>query len=97
MWDKIWQRDHQDWDSLSEEIFQTLRKEVGDFKGKKILEAGSGSGRISLRMALEGAEITLLDYSLKALEVSRRNFLKKYGIEASFIQADLREKDSLSE
>ncbi|NLI91927.1 MAG: class I SAM-dependent methyltransferase [Peptococcaceae bacterium] len=91
IWDKIWQRDQQDWDSLSEEIYQTLRKEMGHVQGKKILEAGSGSGRISLRLALEGAEVTLLDYSPKALEISRNHF-NKYKIQAFFINADLTEK-----
>jgi SAM-dependent methyltransferase len=93
IWDKIWEKNQAewDWDCLSEEMVQTLKREIGDLRGKKILEAGSGSGRISLRLAKEGAEITLLDYSERALEVSRKYFSKN-KIQAVFIQADLTEK-----
>lgn len=88
VWDKIWQNEVAEWDNVSEEIYRVLKREIGDLKDKKILEAGSGSGRISLRLALEGAEVTLLDYSDKALEVSRKYFEDHDG-KATFLKADL--------
>ncbi len=91
IWDKIWEREQQDWDRLSEEIVRILKKEIACLQGKKILEAGSGSGRISLRLALSGAEITLLDYSAKALEISGGHF-HKYGLPVTLVNADLTEK-----
>lgn len=99
-WDKIWQNELERVDNnieeifndnLSKEIYLTIKREIGDVNGKKILEAGSGSGRISLRLALEGAEISLLDYSDKALEVSRKYF-EQYNCKAKYIKADLTNK-----
>ncbi|KXG44467.1 class I SAM-dependent methyltransferase [Tepidibacillus decaturensis] len=88
-WEKVWET-HKltDWDPLSEEIYQILKREVKDFKGKKILEAGSGSGRISLRLALEGAEVTLLDFSEKALEIAD-NYFSKFDMKGNYVLADL--------
>lgn len=88
LWDLIWSRDQLEWDDLSQEIYMTLKREIGSFQDKKILEAGSGSGRISLRLGLEGAQITLLDYSDKALEISQ-NLFAKYNVKASWVKADL--------
>ncbi|WHH58251.1 class I SAM-dependent methyltransferase [Petroclostridium sp. X23] len=88
IWDKIWQQELVEWDNLSAEIYRVLKREIGNFSGKRILDAGSGSGRISLRLALEGAEVTLLDYSDKALEVSQKYF-NQHGAAANFIKADL--------
>ncbi|SKC84197.1 class I SAM-dependent methyltransferase [Maledivibacter halophilus] len=99
-WDKIWQNElerlnsNSKWvfnDNLSKEIYLTLKREIGDIKGKKILEAGSGSGRISLKLALDGAHVYLLDYSDKALEVSKKYF-ERYNCEGEFIKADLTKK-----
>lgn len=44
---------------------------LDDVKGKKILEAGCGSGYASILLAQEGAEITLSDNSKLALEYSK--------------------------
>lgn len=43
---------------------------INSFKGYKILELGSGTGLLSLYMAKEGAEVTLLDSSESALTYS---------------------------
>ncbi|GAB6171934.1 hypothetical protein JCM15765_14120 [Paradesulfitobacterium aromaticivorans] len=90
LWDKIWQNPISEWDPLSEQIYHTIKQEVKALRGKKILEAGSGSGRISLKLALEGAEVSLLDYSDKALEAAQTLFAK-YQLPAKYIKADLRE------
>lgn len=89
-WDSIWSdRDgSNDWDYLSEVILNVLSAEAGDLAGKTVLEAGSGSGRISLRLAERAAGVTLLDYSATALEASRERFLRK-GLAASFVRADI--------
>jgi len=44
--------------------------DIQSFKGYKILEMGAGSGLLSLHMAREGAEATLLDCSKNALAYS---------------------------
>jgi SAM-dependent methyltransferase len=88
LWNTIWKEQPVEWDPLSEEIFLTMKKETGGFHGKRILEAGAGSGRISLRMAAEGADVTLLDYSDKALELCR-NLFERRQMTASYVNADL--------
>ena len=64
------------WDSLSQTIYDKIMEVSGGIQGKRILEAGSGTGKISLRLAAEHAEVTLVDYSENALFNSRSAFYK---------------------
>jgi len=43
-----------------------------EIKDKKILDVGAGTGRVSLPLALAGAQVTALDVSEKILEVLKR-------------------------
>ena len=43
-----------------------------EIKDKKILDVGAGTGRVSLPLALAGAQVTALDISEKILEVLKR-------------------------
>jgi len=74
-WSSYW-RSHSaraaEWDSLSHLIFLTLRRETGGFAGKAVLETGCGTGRISSRIAREGARVTCLDVAPEALELARQ-------------------------
>lgn len=92
VWDSIWS-DHRDdsldWDYLSEIILRVLEKEIGGVEGKLIMEAGSGSGRISLGLAKRFGKVSLLDYSLIALQTSRGLFNRNKLNNAS-LQADIR-------
>lgn len=63
-----------EWDAVSEVVFQAVRRHAGTVQGKTILEAGSGTGRISHRLAKAGGVVTLLDSSTKAIELSRQRF-----------------------
>ncbi len=49
--------------------FYEILLENYDFKGKKVLELGCGTGINSVLMALRGAKVTLLDSSREALEI----------------------------
>jgi len=90
VWDRIWSREPSyHWDALSLSIYDTICQVAGDLRGKRILEAGSGSGKISLCMAMDGAEMILADYSESALLQSRLAFRRK-GRSASFLQEDIR-------
>ena len=92
VWDSIWSdhlRGSFDWDYLSEVILRVLEKEIGVIKGNLILEAGSGSGRISMSLAMRSGNVALLDYSLVALKTSRGLF-KKNGLDNASFQGDIR-------
>ncbi len=49
-----------------------LLPNLGDLKGKKILDIGAGTGRLSLRLAEKGAEVTALDVSPEILKVLKK-------------------------
>ncbi|MDI6869878.1 MAG: methyltransferase domain-containing protein [Bacillota bacterium] len=86
VWDRVWTKyEIPAWDPLSENILGVLRREVGSFHGKKILEPGCGSGRISLRLAQEGAEVTLLDASPEALRLCT-SFFAAAGVKGTFTE-----------
>lgn len=70
-------------------IYDTICRLAGELKGKRILEAGSGSGKISLCMAMDGAETILADYSEHALKQSRLAYRRK-ARNAAFLQEDIR-------
>lgn len=60
--------------------FRIIKREIGNFEAKKVLEIGGGSGKTSLIMALLGASVTIVDINESALDFSRR-IAKQYGIE----------------
>ncbi|MFZ5942982.1 MAG: class I SAM-dependent methyltransferase [Bacillota bacterium] len=89
IWDDIWAKGIEiTWDDLSEEIFNCLVNETQGFKEKTIIEAGSGTGRISLRMASEGASVILVDYSEKAL-INAKDLFSKINEKGQFVLADI--------
>lgn len=45
---------------------------LGSVEGKKVLDVGAGTGRLSLGLAAAGAKITALDVSFEMLEVLKR-------------------------
>lgn len=89
-WDRFWK------DKISSKEFSELdywfQKKVyarmhnyflsilGDVNGKKILEAGCGSGYANILLLQEGACCTLMDSSELALEYSK-NLFKKIGVD----------------
>jgi len=71
------------WKRIKEKVLQ----EFGSFKGLKIIEIGAGIGTVSLLFAMEGADVTVLDYSKKAIDSSKLLFKRKKQV-ANFIQMD---------
>ncbi|WP_246239636.1 glycosyltransferase [Paenibacillus anseongensis] len=90
VWDQLWSREiSYQWDPLSEVIFNFLIEKIGPLRDQQICEAGSGTGKISLRLAMDGAAVTLVDYSAQALEQSRMAFKQK-DQQGEFVLADIR-------
>lgn len=89
IWDRLWSHEvSYDWDSLSQTIYEKIVQITGEVQGKEIVEAGSGTGKISLRLAAERAKVTLVDYSQNALENSRSAF-HQTNLPATFILSDI--------
>lgn len=68
-------------------FYEKLLKDY-NFKGKKILEFGCGTGINTTIMGLHGAKITLVDFSKEALKLAKKN-LDAMGIDAELIRADI--------
>jgi SAM-dependent methyltransferase len=60
--------------------------------GERVLDLACGSGRHSLELRRRGFEVVGVDISPELLEIARRD-AEKEGLEASFVEADLRELD----
>ncbi len=54
--------------------FQSILSMMGDLKGKKILDAGSGSGRFTAKIAGLGAECIGIDGSEELVKLSKNNY-----------------------
>jgi ubiquinone/menaquinone biosynthesis C-methylase UbiE len=67
---------------------QIVLSELGNLQGKKILDAGCGTGLNSLALARRGAEVTLLDISPQALQIAGTYF-KELGLQARLIEGSI--------
>jgi 2-polyprenyl-3-methyl-5-hydroxy-6-metoxy-1,4-benzoquinol methylase len=87
------------WDSIGSASFQKGREPYVwkyyekvlpgyDFRGKRVLEFGCGTGVNSVIMAMRGARLTLVDTSQKALDIVRGN-MDRLGIDAELVRADV--------
>ncbi len=67
-WEEFWEKDKKvdDIYPTSDTIVSNL-KEVMDIKDKKILEVGAGTGRDSVKLSVDGADVTVIDYADNAL------------------------------
>lgn len=89
IWENLWSRPvSYEWDTVSQTVYEQIIRHSGTIEGLQLAEAGSGTGKISLRLAQEGANITLIDYSEQALANSREAF-DEAGLAASYIHADI--------
>mgnify|MGYP000055981928 CR=1 FL=1 len=54
------------------DMYACVLDKLGDYRGKKILDYGAGTGQIGVFFALTGAEVRGFDVSAKAVEVANR-------------------------
>ncbi|MGE5404943.1 MAG: class I SAM-dependent methyltransferase [Candidatus Saccharibacteria bacterium] len=86
LWNRLWEeRQHEDWDPVSQQIYETIINECGNLYGKNVLETGSGSGRISLRLAESGANVIMVDFSEEAIRQSQASFQKRFQAGRFFV------------
>jgi ubiquinone/menaquinone biosynthesis C-methylase UbiE len=75
-WEDIWKKiKFEKWDEGSENIYQILCKETVGMKTRLLLEAGSGTGRISCKLKEIGkGDVVLLDVSKTAIQIAEKVF-----------------------
>lgn len=76
-WDRFWTRER----NIDEVYHNDDRipfnlRQVIDLRGKKVLEVGAGTGRDSLELRRDGAEIYILDYVRSSLTIVNQVFQK---------------------
>jgi SAM-dependent methyltransferase len=89
-WGRFWQKGQAwgEWDEVSQAQYDALKALFPEPASLRVLEAGSGTGRVSLRLAKEGAQVTLLDLSEEALHLSRR-LMTAWGVSAATVVGSL--------
>ncbi|MGK7876195.1 MAG: class I SAM-dependent methyltransferase [Xenococcaceae cyanobacterium] len=97
LWNRVWSQSSQEesdrefWEWVNREstgvrgtkIQNYIRTHLGDLRGLKTIEVGSGPGIYSFIFARLGAQVTLLDYSDRALSLAKQRF-EAAGLSATF-------------
>ena len=63
---------------------------LGKIEGQKILDAGCGVGRNTIKLVKRGAEVTGVDFSDKMLDICKEK-LEERDLEAELVNSDLKE------
>jgi ubiquinone/menaquinone biosynthesis C-methylase UbiE len=92
VWLRIWKTTNFNeipaWDEGCKLVFGLLQSLLSNgFRNKRMLEAGSGTGRISLRLSRAGANVLLLDISRVTIKFSKDVF-KSLGLDGDFVVGD---------
>lgn len=93
LWDAVWKQttDTEQISIIEKEalsirwarIQDAVRSRFGSFAGLKVVELGAGLATVSILMARAGAEITIIDYSTRAL-ARCRSILDNLGVHADY-------------
>jgi len=86
-WDEYWgvYNSSAEWDDQSEIIYRFIRREYTQDR-MRVLEVGSGTGRISATIGRDGHDVYLVDMSPNAFRISRDIF-SRLGQAGRFIRA----------
>lgn len=63
---------------------------IGDAEGKRVLDAGCGSGYYSILLAKRGATVTGIDISEKMIELAKKNAVKA-SVKCQFFVCDMQD------
>lgn len=86
-WDKIWKEvPIPDWeqDFISQVVYHAVKNETDGSRKSAMLEAGCGTGRISIKLSNSTTKVTLLDSSMAALGLARQ-FTSRENKNISFV------------
>ncbi len=67
---------------------------LGDVRGLKVLDLGSGAGQSGIALAKRGAQITCYDISEKQLEIGRK-YAGEDRVTVTFVQGDMQDLGAL--
>jgi 2-polyprenyl-3-methyl-5-hydroxy-6-metoxy-1,4-benzoquinol methylase len=67
--------------------FYSLLLDGFDFKGKKVLEIGCGTGINTVQMGMRGAKVSFLDTSKEALDIVKKT-MDKFSVQGELIEGD---------
>lgn len=68
-----------EWRVVDEALLTYLETLIGGFKGKKILDLGSGPGQYAIAFAIRGADVTCHDISQNYLGIARQKAIE-FGV-----------------
>lgn len=80
------------WTERTEQEVDRALKMLRPEGGERVLDLACGSGRHSIELARRGFSVVGADISAELIEIARRD-AEQAGVEAEFIEADLRELD----
>jgi SAM-dependent methyltransferase len=80
--------------NLTWAYFDTIRKELGTVRGKRILVCGCGRGLTAINLAALGAEVTAFDLSEEAIFICRRR-ASNHHVAATFLVSAFEELPDL--
>src|SRR3990167_9071929 len=74
---KFWKKYFEVYDFLNvlepyQKLLGAFTDELGDIHGKKILDAGTGTGNLALLLEKRGAKVVGLDFSKEGLEIFKK-------------------------
>jgi 2-polyprenyl-3-methyl-5-hydroxy-6-metoxy-1,4-benzoquinol methylase len=75
-WRQYWKAQHKipEWDFMSQIVYESLRHHMPDPKLLDVCEVGCGTGRISLRLARDGARVSAIDIVPEAVAMTQNLF-----------------------
>ncbi len=63
-----------------------------DFRGKRVIEMGCGTGINTILMAKRGARVTFMDFTRDSLDIVRRN-MEREGVDGELVLGDILDSD----
>jgi 2-polyprenyl-3-methyl-5-hydroxy-6-metoxy-1,4-benzoquinol methylase len=75
-WKQYWkeQRDIPEWDFMSQIVYEAIKRNAPEARALEMCEVGCGTGRISLRLAQQGAVVSGIDIVPEAVAMTKTLF-----------------------
>ena len=75
-WEKYWESEEHQPVVIHKELLEHIESFFNDLNDKKILEVGGGMAGDSIELAKKGANMTVVDFSQKALDLVKKEAKK---------------------